>query len=328
MTDICSMTWSKIFPITEWVAHYPKKWLAGDLLAGLTVGVMMIPQSMAYAMIVGIEPIYGLYAATLPIFIYAIFGTSRKLSVGPTAMTALLVYTGVSSLYPKDAAEYLSLVVSLTMMVGIIQLIMGTLRLGFLVNFLSTPVIKGYTSAAAIIIMLSQVKHILGLEIKDSSLFSILGEVFNGIANINWVTFLIFIIGIFVLFLTKKISTKLPAALILVLIGIGSMAFFQWHEVHSVKVLGEIPNGLPILSLPNLHIGQWLQLSMLALTISIIGLMESFSIAKILQQKNQDSHLYANQELNALGFSNIASSLLTSIPISGGFSRTAVNNQV
>ena len=158
----------KFIPILDWLPSYQSQYLKGDLSAGLTVGVMLIPQGMAYAMIAGLPPIYGLYASTIPLLIYAIFGTSRQLAVGPVAMVSLLTAAGIGALAEGGTDTYISLAITLALFVGLIQFLLGFFRLGFLVNFLSHPVISGFTSAAALIIGLSQLKHLLGVDIERS----------------------------------------------------------------------------------------------------------------------------------------------------------------
>ncbi|MEL6650522.1 MAG: SulP family inorganic anion transporter, partial [Bacteroidota bacterium] len=156
---------SSFLPFLQWSRQYQKAWLKADLVAGLTVGVMLIPQAMAYALLAGMPPIYGLYASTLPLLIYAFLGTSRQLSVGPVAMIALLTAAGIGSLAESGSAEYIRMAILLALMAGVLQFGFGLFRLGFVVNFLSRPVISGFTSAAGLIIFFSHLKHLLGLQI-------------------------------------------------------------------------------------------------------------------------------------------------------------------
>jgi SulP family sulfate permease len=160
--------WKRFLPIAEWLPGYGRELLKGDLSAGLTVGVMLVPQGMAYAMIAGLPPIHGLYASTIPLLLYAVLGTSRQLAVGPVAMISLLTATSIGALNPEGPADYLLYAVTAAMMVGVLQFLMGFFRLGFLVNFLSHPVISGFTSAAAIIIGLSQLKHLLRINLPQT----------------------------------------------------------------------------------------------------------------------------------------------------------------
>ena len=153
----------QFFPIFDWLPKYKKEYLSNDIVAGLTVGILLVPQGMAYAMIAGLPPVFGLYAALMPQVIYAFMGTSRQLAVGPVAMDSLLVASGLGALSISGIDEYIAMAIFLSLFMGVIQLLLGLLKAGFLVNFLSKPVISGFTSGAAIIIGLSQLKHILGV---------------------------------------------------------------------------------------------------------------------------------------------------------------------
>ncbi|MEL6660620.1 MAG: SulP family inorganic anion transporter, partial [Bacteroidota bacterium] len=184
------MKLKSFLPATEWLKEYSSHQFKGDLAAGLTVGVMLIPQGMAYAMIAGLPPIYGLYASTLPLIIYALLGTSRQLAVGPVAMVSLLTASGIGVLAEGGTEVYIQLAIVLALMVGLIQFLLGAFRLGFLVNFLSHPVISGFTSAAALIIGLSQLKHLLGVDIARSHhVHEIILQAIEQFGAINWVTF-------------------------------------------------------------------------------------------------------------------------------------------
>ena len=198
------------FPILEWLPKYNRVLFKGDLSAGLTVGVMLIPQGMAYASIAGLPAVYGLYASIIPIIIYAIFGTSRQLAVGPVAMVSLLTATALGAISGLSITEYINYALILALIVGVIQFLLGLFRLGFLVNFLSHPVISGFTSAAALIIGLSQLKHLLGVDIPRSHhINEILMSAFDNISAINWIAFLIGVIGIGIIIGIKKIGKSL-----------------------------------------------------------------------------------------------------------------------
>src|SRR5690625_2574575 len=194
----------KYIPFFGWIKHYKVADLKSDLLAGLIVAIMLIPQGMAYAMLAGLSPVTGLYAATIPAIVYALFGTSRHLSVGPVALVSILVFSSVSTLAIPGSNEYLSLVLLLMLMIGLIQFMLGILRLGFLVNFISQPVMSGFISASAIIIGFSQLNHLLGINIQSSHLFSIIKEVFNRLSELNWVVFAIGLTSTLILLLFKK----------------------------------------------------------------------------------------------------------------------------
>ena len=207
----------KLFPILTWLPNYQKAHFNNDLAAGLTVGVMLIPQGMAYAMIAGLPPVYGLYAAMIPQVIYAIFGTSRQLAVGPVAMDSLLVAAALTMIAEVGTDQYITLALLLAFMMGAVQLVLGLFRMGFLVNFLSKPVISGFTSAAALIIGLNQLKHLLGVDIERSNyILKIIYDATQQWSSINLVTLAIGIGGILVLRNIKKVHKAIPGALVAV----------------------------------------------------------------------------------------------------------------
>ena len=313
-------------PSLEWIKNYKKSWLNGDMSAGLTVGVMLIPQGMAYSMLAGLPPIYGLYAVTIPLIIYAFLGTSRQLAVGPVAMVSLLIASGVGQLAESGSETYVMYAIALALLVGIIQFSMGAFRLGFLVNFLSHPVVAGFTSAAAIIIGVSQFKHIFGVKASGEKFLEIISQLSEQIHNTNWITFLIGIISVGLLLVMKKMFKKVPAPLVVVLTGILAVYFGGLTET-GVKVVGEIPSGLPALTMPVFDSAVFAKLLPVALTISFVGFMESIAVAKAIQAKHKDYKLNANQELIALGAANLGGAFFQSFPVTGGFSRTAVNDQ-
>ncbi len=314
-------------PALDWLAHYRRDWLRGDLSAGLTVGVMLIPQGMAYAMIAGLPPIYGLYASTIPLLIYALFGTSRQLAVGPVAMVSLLTAAGIGGLAGADISTYITLAVALAFFVGLIQFLLGAFRLGFLVNFLSHPVISGFTSAAALIIGLSQLKHLLGVNIPRSHhVHEILINAIQQAGSIHWATLAIGLAGIALILGIRRVNRAIPGPLLAVVFGILAV-YLLGLDQGGVKIVGEVPKGLPAFSLPGLDASTFSSLLPIALAISLVSFMESIAVAKAIQAKHRDYKVSANQELIALGLANIGGSLFQSYPTTGGFSRTAVNDQ-
>jgi SulP family sulfate permease len=316
---------SAFIPALNWLPQYKKSNLSGDLSAGLTVGVMLVPQGMAYAMLAGLPPIYGLYASIVPLIIYALFGTSRQLAVGPVAMVALLIASGVGAL-TTDPALYIQYAILLALLVGAIQLLMGLLRLGFLVNFLSHPVIAGFTSAAAIIIGLSQLKHMLGLDIPRGKVHSTLTHVFQHADEIHWLTAGIGVAAIMLIVGMRKLSRKIPAPLIIVILGVVLVSALGLVE-EGVGIVGAVPSGLPKPGLPIIDFASIQELLPIALAISLIGFMESIAVAKAIQAKHKDYEVVPNQELIGLGLANIAGAFFRAFPTTGGFSRTAVNDQ-
>lgn len=316
----------KLIPSVEWIKNYDKKWLSGDISAGLTVGVMLIPQGMAYSMLAGLPPIYGLYAVTIPLIIYALLGTSRQLAVGPVAMVSLLIASGVGQISEAGSDEYIALSILLAFLVGSIQLSMGVFRLGFLVNFLSHPVIAGFTSSAAIIIGFSQFKHLLGVKISGEKFSEIFMQLIKEAGNIHLPTLIIGVASVILLLLVKRVNKKIPGPLVVVLLGI-IVVYLGSLTNQGVKIVGDIPGGLPSFHIFSMNWDSIQTLLPTAFTIAFVGFMESIAVAKAIQARHKDYKLDANQELKALGIANIAGSFFKSFPVTGGFSRTAVNDQ-
>ncbi|MCI5059139.1 MAG: sulfate permease [Flavobacteriales bacterium] len=316
----------KVFPFLNWIRNYNKGDFIHDFPAGLTVGIMLIPQGMAYAMIAGLPPVYGLYASLVPPIVYALMGTSRQLAIGPTAMDSILVAAGLSVIASSGTDQYLLLAIILALIIGLIQLFMGVFKLGFLVNFLSKPVISGFTSAAAIIIGVNQVEHLLGINVERSNqVQSVVLSIVENIGATEWLALLIGIIGVIILMICKRFIPRAPASLIVVTLGIAVASTFQFNE-KGVSIIGDIPKGLPVFELPKFDLINIEELFPIALTLALIGFMEAISIAKAIEQKHS-YRVDANQELIALGSANIIGSLFQSYPTTAGFSRTAVNDQ-
>jgi len=316
-----------MLPILDWLPNYKKDWLKGDIVAGLTVGVMLIPQGIAYALIAGLPPIYGLYTAMIPQIVYAIFGTSRQLAVGPVAMDSLIVAAGVATLAQIGTDQFVEFAILLALMMGVLQIAFGMFRLGFLVNFLSKPVISGFTSAASLIIGLSQLKNLLGVDIaRNNRLQNLLTEAFQHISEIHWITFLIGALSIIAIILIKKYAKRIPAALVVVIISILVVKFFHLDEM-GVAIIGEIPQGLPEFRIPHFDMQILSDLMPIAFTLSFIAFLEAISVAKAVETKHTEYKVVPNQELIALGLGNLVGSFFQTYPATGGFSRTAVNEQ-
>ena len=270
------MNYRTILPILDWFPNYKKSWLKGDISAGLTVGVMLIPQGMAYASIAGLPAVYGLYASIIPILVYALLGTSRQLAVGPVAMVSLLTATAIGSFEGLSTSEYISYAILLAFMVGTIQFILGVSRLGFLVNFLSHPVISGFTSAAALIIGMSQLKHLVGLDIPRSHhIYEILANVVEKFTEINWTAFGIGLIGIIIIIGSKKINRSIPGQLLAVIFGIVVVSVFGLSDgTNTVNIVRDIPSSLPSFSISSFDLGIMQLLIPMALTISLISFIQ------------------------------------------------------
>lgn len=314
-------------PILGWLPHYQRQHLRGDLMAGLTVGFMLIPQGMAYAMIAGMPPIYGLYAAIVPMLAYSIFGTSRQLSVGPVALDSLLVASGLSAFAVAGSADYVQLAFLLAVLVGLAQLAAGFLRMGFFVNFVSQPVISGFTSAAAIVIALSQLPHLLGVKVPRSDhAHEMVIEAAKVIHLTHWPTLLFALAGIGLILGLRRLNKAIPGALVAVVAATAVTWAFDLQDA-GLKVVGAVPAGLPG---PHVPAWDWVTVKALlptALTLALVAFMEAYSVGKAMEARLKDHRIVPNQELRALGLGNLLGGLFQCFPTAGGLSRTAVNAQ-
>ncbi len=331
----------RYLPFTDWLIHYRREDLPGDLVAGLIVTIMLVPQGMAYALLAGLPPQVGLYASILPLFIYGLLGSSRALAVGPVAIVSLLVFEGVTSLTGGDVAAYVQIALTLALLVGLIQVAMGLLRIGFLVNFLSHPVLVGFTAAAAIIIGFSQVKHVLGYSVPRMEHFyqQVLYTV-QHIGGTNWVALAMGVGGILILLFFKyrvadllrrlgaperlAIPLSKSGPLLIVVLGVALTGWLGLDQRFGLAIVGEVPAGLPPLTMPSIDMNLWAALLPIALTISFVGYMESVSVAKSLASKRRQK-VDADQELLALGAANLGATFTGGYPVTGGFSRSVVN---
>jgi len=318
----------KLLPILEWLPNYSKADFFKDLPAGITVGIVLIPQGMAYALIAGLPMVYGLYASLVPQIIYALTGTSRQLAVGPVAMDSLLVAAGLTSIAAAGSDRYIELAIALALMMGTIQLLLGIVKAGFLVNFLSKPIVSGFTSAAALIIGANQITNLLGIKIPTNNQFhKLIFSLSDGIGELHLKTLLIGLSSMVLLVvLTKyKEKIKVPATLVVVAAGIVLVKLLGLNE-EGVDIVGVIPEGLPSFSSPAINSADFTQLLPIAITLALIAFMEAYSIAKTIEEKH-DYKLDADQELRALGLANIFGAFFKSYPTTGGFSRTAINEK-
>lgn len=331
----------RFLPILEWLPGYRGQDFASDLMAGLIVAIMLVPQGMAYALLAGLPPETGLYASIVPLVLYGLLGSSRALAVGPVAIVSLMVASSLGAITQSGTADYLTGALTLALLSGGLLLGMGFLRLGVLVNFLSHPVISGFTSAAALIIGFSQLKHMLGLDIPRSHLITdIVVAAVSGLSEINPATIFL---GIGTLALLLLWKSRLPAwvlrwgisehaassvaragPLAAVVLTTMIVWFLELDTQADVKVVATIPAGLPPLSLPMIDLELVWQLLPAALLISVVGFLESVSVAKSLASKRRQK-IDANQELLALGTANIGAAFTGGYPVAGGFGRSLIN---
>jgi SulP family sulfate permease len=314
----------KALPILEWLPNYRRSQLGGDVTAGLTTAVMLIPQGMAYAMLAGLPPHVGLYASIVPMLVYALFGTSRQLSVGPVAMDSLLVIAGVSVLAEPGTEEYIGYAITLALMVGLIQVLMGVFRMGFFVNFLSRPTVTGFTAAAALIIGSSQLGPLMGIDAeRKAKLFATLGEIWRHLGEVHLATLVIGGGALLMLLAFKRWAKKLPAALIVVIVTTIAVIAFGL-EASGVATIGNVPSGLPGFEIPSFEFGDIPVLGGTALAIALVSFMETISVGRKFAQKFRYD-LRPNQELIGVGAGNLTGSFFGGYPVAGGLSRTAVN---
>ncbi|MBT3146622.1 SulP family inorganic anion transporter [Neptunomonas phycophila] len=329
----------RYLPIFDWIGNYNQRTLTSDLIAALIVTIMLIPQSLAYALLAGLPPEVGLYASILPLVAYAIFGTSRTLSVGPVAVVSLMTAAAVGNLALQGSDEYIAAAIILAFMSGLILLIMGFLKLGMLANFLSHPVISGFITASGLIIAASQLKHILGIKADGSNLWDLIISLFSELPSTNIPTLVIGCFATGFLFWSRKylksylLNKGIGHALAEILakagpvLAIALTTLAAWGldlQQHGVQLVGAIPSGLPSLTLPQFEYNIWQELLVSAVLISIVGFVESVSVAQTLAAKRRQ-RISPNQELIGLGASNIAASISGGFPVTGGFSRSVVN---
>ncbi len=307
--------------------EYNTSFFRADILAGVTVGVILIPQAIAYALLMGVPPIYGLYACLIPLVIYALFGTSRQLSIGPVAVTAILVMSGVSQLATPFTDTFVELVLFAGFLIGVLQVILSVLRMGFLVNLISQPVISGFISAAAIIIIVSQLSESLGMNIPNFKYTH--QTIWYGISNFmatNWFSFGICLFSIVVILGLKKWKRSFPGALTVLVITTLVTYFFDLNS-RGVSIIGDVPSGLPSFKIPDMSYDNLIALVPTVLTVTFIGYVGSIGIAKSMEMKNRDHIIRPNQELLALGLAKVIGTFFLAVPSSGSYSRTAINDE-
>ena len=315
------------FPLSPapWLRRYRRADLPADLVAGLTVAVMLVPQGMAYALLAGMPPVAGLYASTVPLVAYALVGSSRALAVGPVAIMSLLTLAGVGALAEPGSAEFIGLAGLLALMVGVLQLALGLLRGGVIVAFLSHAVVSGFTSAAAIVIGLSQLRHLVGVPLEAGRPLGQVVEALTRIGEAHLPTLALGLGAIALLLAGRHLHPRFPTPLVVVVLATLLVGWFGLGE-HGVRTVGAVPAGLPLPRLPEAPLAAVLDLLPTALTIAFVGFMESVAVARSLAAKDGE-RIDADRELAGLGLANLAAGVLAAFPVTGGFSRSAINHQ-
>ena len=321
--------WDQIrdnFPIGEWLAGYDRQDLQRDAIAGLTVGIMLVPQSMAYAVLAGMPPIYGLYASLVPLLIYPLLGSSRHLAIGVIAIDMLVISAGVSGMAEPGSSRYVALVVLLTAFVGLLQMIMASAQMGFLASLLSRPVIAGFTAAAALIICFSQLGNLLGVDLPHSEYIYVLVQ--SAATHLDQVHYLSLGVGLGSIALIIGVGRwvpALPGALAVVLLS----TFLSWMlglRHMGVHIVGSIPRGLPSFDLPYVGWADFRDLLPTAVTLALVQFMSIISLGRAFASRHRYS-IRPNWELLAVGAANFLGSFFRSIPVSSSFSRSAVNER-
>jgi SulP family sulfate permease len=333
------MKLARYLPILEWGRGYGGVTLTNDLVAAAIVTIMLIPQSLAYAMLAGLPPEIGLYASILPIIAYALFGTSRALAVGPVAVISLMTLTAASAVAAPGSAEFVAATLVLALLSGLILIVMGVLRLGFLANLLSHPVVSGFITASGIIIATSQLKSLLGIKASGEALPELITTLIDNAKDTNPYTLAIGVIATGFLFWVRKGLKPMlvgfglaarPADLVakagpIVAVALSILAVITFDlEAKGVKVVGDIPQSLPPFTIPLFDADLWQRLAVPALLLSIIGFVESVSVAQTLAAKKRQ-RIVPDQELIGLGAANIAAAFSGGYPVTGGFARSVVN---
>jgi len=323
--DILKWFISKLTILT-WYPDYNLSTLRKDLSAGLTVGVMLIPQGMAYAVLGGLPAIYGLYASLVPLIIYPLFGTSRHLSVGIVAIDMLIVAAGVGAIAEFGTDQYLAMVIILAMLVGLTQIAMAIARLGFIVNLLSKPVVIGFTAAAPIIIAFSQLSDLMGVDLTQSQhIYVIFNDLIENWGNIHTFTFVFGLAGIFLLLAVRKFFPIAPEALILVVFS-SLLVWAGGFQQEGIEIVGAVPEGLPRISVPGITFDNLRRLIPTVITLALVQFMNIVTLGRTFASRHKYT-ISPNRELFAIGSSNFFGSFFQSSPISGSFSRSAINEQ-
>ncbi|WP_162651873.1 sulfate permease [Lentilitoribacter sp. Alg239-R112] len=334
-----SVNLSNYLPILQWGRTYNQATLVNDLVAAVIVTIMLIPQSLAYALLAGLPAEMGLYASIIPIALYAIFGTSRALAVGPVAVVSLMTAAAIGKIALPGTSEYVIAAITLAFLSGIFLLLMGVLKLGFLANFLSHPVIAGFITASGIIIAASQLKHILGIQANGHNLLELVVSLIENAVDANWFTVGIGVTATVFLFWARKgikpLLLKLGVPVWFARIGakvgpvfaVAATILVVWLYdlgARGVALVGDVPQGLPPLTIPSFSQELWVSLIGSAVLISVIGFVESISVAQTLAAKKR-LRINPDQELIGLGSANIGAAFSGGFPVTGGFSRSVVN---
>jgi len=313
-----------LFPFLPWLKGYNRTALRQDAVAGATVAVVLIPQAMAYAMLAGLPAVYGLYAAMLAPLVAALYGSLQQLSTGPIAILSLLVLTTLSPLAEPGTARYMELAVLLAFMVGILYLAIGMFRLGAVMSFISHSTVRGFTSAASLIICATQVPHLLGIAVpRREYLFPMVYDLIKGLPSTHLPTLIVGLLAFAVIFVAKRYRAAFPGGLVALILTSVLLALFEWHE-SGIAIVGPTPAGFPHFEIPFLHFKTMSGLLGPAIVIALVSFAETYSVGKAVSGQTKQ-RVDVNQEFIGQGLANLIGSFFQSYPVSGSFSRTAIN---
>jgi SulP family sulfate permease len=330
---------SKWFPAVSWLRHYSRANFVNDSLAAVIVTIMLIPQSLAYALLAGLPAEMGLYASIFPLIAYALFGSSRTLSVGPVAVASLMTASAIGSVTASGAVDYVTAATTLALLGGLMLIALGIFKFGFVANFLSHPVVSGFITASGVIIALGQMGPLVGMSLRGGDLVSLVATLNQHVQQAHFLTAMIGFTSLaFLLFARfslprilevmgwgkRSISLTTRSAPVLMMLVVIPLSMFLDFEARSVPIVGAVPSGLPVFTAPLLNWSLITELAMPAFLIALIGFVESVSVGKTLGAKKRE-RINANQELVALGAANTAAAISGGFPVTGGFSRSAVN---
>jgi sulfate permease, SulP family len=315
--------WSRVFPFLTWFPSLNRSTIQADIIAGITGAIIVLPQGVAYAMIAGLPPEYGLYAAIVPAIVAGLFGSSWHLISGPTVAMSIVIFTTLSPLAEVGSLEFVQLALTLTFLAGAFQFVLGLARMGTLVNFVSHSVVIGFTAGAAVLIGTSQLKNILGVEIHADSFIETWHQLFNALPQTNLYALSVALVTLIISILFKRFFPKLPGMLFAMIIG-GLMAMGLGSEAHHIKLVGALPSQLPPISFPELSLENIKLLVPSALAIAMLGLVEAVSIARSVATRSRQI-IDGNQEFIGQGLSNLVGSFFSGYAASGSFTRTGVN---
>ena len=320
------MTWSAFAPGLDQFRGYQRSWLRRDVLAGLTVAAYLVPQVMAYATVAGLPPVVGLWAALVPLAVYAVLGSSRQLSVGPESTTALMTATALGPLAAGDPGRYAALAAAAALIVGAVCFVAGLVRLGFLADLLSHPVLIGYMTGVAVIMIGSQLGKVTGVSVEGDEFLDQIRSFVDGLGELHWPTLALAAAVLIVLLVIARLAPRLPGPLIAILVAAAAVSVFSLHR-NGIKVVGDIPSGLPTPGLTGMPAADLMALVIPAAGIAIVAFNDNVLTARTFAVRHGQD-IDANAELRALGVCNVGAGLMRGFPVSSSGSRTALGDAV